>query len=434
MRSVKPITNRLFFVLAFSSLALLASNAEAQENSPYSRYGLGDLLPAQNILNRAMGGLSSAFSDYQAVNFTNPASYTGLKITTLDIGLDYTSRTLRTLNPPKKFASANLVPSYVQIGLPLSKKKNWGMNLGLRPISRINYDIVTRQRLPGIDSVQYNYSGNGGSYQAYTGLAYGTKSLSIGFNAGYMFGSKEYSTRVSFINDTTAYKNTNSTDTSTFGGAFFNVGIQYKIKLSKKIFMRLGMHGNMESKLNATRNISRETVEYNPNVGLQTVDSIYRGQDQKGTIINPSSWGAGVMIEAQDSWMFGAEINVSNWANYRYFGTSDKLKNAWTARLGGQFMPDNKSTKYWERVVYRFGASFGTDPVQIKKSIPQYAITFGTGLPVRRNIYTNQYTTINTAFEIGFRGNKTNDIRENIFRLSLGFNLSDLWFNKPKYQ
>ncbi len=434
MRSVRQTTNRLFFVLGFSCLTLSVVKTEAQENSPYSRYGLGDLVPAQNILNRGMGGLTSAFSDYQAVNFSNPASYTGLKITTLDVGLDYTSRTLKTLNPPKKFNSAYLIPSYVQIGLPLSKKKNWGMNIGLRPISRVNYDIINEKRVAGVDSIRYNYFGNGGTYQAFTGMAYGTKNLSVGFNAGYMFGTKEYSTKVSFINDTVAYKSTNSADTAQFGGLFLNAGIQYRIKLNKKTYMRLGLNGNLKSTLNATKNSIRETVQYNSNVGLQQIDSVYKGVEQKGTILYPSSWATGIMIESEDSWMIGAEFNVANWADYRYFGEADKMKNTWTARLGGQFMPNNKSTKFWDRVMYRFGASFGTEPVQINKSIPNYSFTFGTGLPVRRNVYTNQYTTINTAFELGFRGNKSNDIRENIFRLSLGFNLSDIWFNKPKYQ
>jgi hypothetical protein len=215
---------------------------------------------------------------------------------------------------------------------------------------------------------------------------------------------------------------------------FFNVGIQYKIKLSEKTILRLGFHGNLSTKMNATRNISRETIAFNPNIGIEVVDSIYKGQDQKGTIVHPSSWGAGFMFEGENMWMFGAEIGVANWADFRYFGTADKMVNNWTGRIGGQFVPDFKSNSYWQRVSYRLGASFGPDNVQLNRSIPQYMFSFGTGLPVRRNVYTNQYTTINTAFELGFRGNKSNDIRENIFRLSLGLNLSDIWFNKPKYQ
>ena len=434
MRLVRSIINRHLFLVSFFLTALSVSQTHAQENSPYSRYGLGDLIPAQNILSRSMGGLSAAYSDYQAVNFSNPASYTGLKITTLDIGLDYTSRTLRSLNPPKKFTSANLVPSYVQIGLPLSKKREWGMNLGLRPVSRINYEIFTRTRIPNVDSVQYKYVGYGGTYQAYMGMAYGSKTLSVGFNTGYMFGNKEYSTRVSFINDSINYKSTISTDTSNFGGLFLNLGIQYKIKLSKDYTLKLGGTANLQSTLNANRSINRETIDFSPTEGIVVVDSVFKGQEQKGKIIYPGSWSAGFMIEKNENWMIGAEFNVEKWGNYRYYGESDKLKNSWTARFGGQFMPDNKSTKYWERVVYSAGLFFGTDPINYSKNVGYYAFTFGTRLPVRRNVYTNQYTTVNTAFELGFRGNKTNEIRENIFRFSLGFNLSDIWFNKPKYQ
>ncbi|MEY4868429.1 MAG: hypothetical protein RIT36_1328 [Bacteroidota bacterium] len=434
MRLVRPITNSFSAILLLLMMFLLALQGKAQENSPYSRYGLGDFVPGQNILNRGMGGLSSAFADYSSVNFTNPASYASLKITTFDIGLDYNSRSLRALNPPRKFNSAYLIPSYMQIGLPLSKKKNWGMNIGLRPITRINYDILLNTRISGIDSAQYSYLGNGGTYQAFTGMAYGTKNLSIGFNAGYMFGNKEYSTRLSFVNDTINYKTTNSADTTRFGGLFFNAGIQYKIKLNEKTILRLGFHGNLSTSMKATRNISRETIAYNPNAGVVVIDSIYSSQDQKGTIVHPSSWGAGFMFEGENMWMFGGEIGVANWADYRYFGTADKMVNNWTGRIGGQFVPDFKSSNYWQRVTYRIGASFGPDNVQLNKAIPQYMFSFGTGLPVRRNVYTNQYTTINTAFELGFRGNKSNDIRENIFRFSLGLSLSDIWFNKPKYQ
>lgn len=308
------------------------------------------------------------------------------------------------------------------------------MNLGLRPVSRINYEIFTRTRIPNVDSVQYKYVGYGGTYQAYMGMAYGSKTLSVGFNTGYMFGNKEYSTRVSFINDSINYKSTISTDTSNFGGLFLNLGIQYKIKLSKDYTLKLGGTANLQSTLNANRSINRETIDFSPTEGIVVVDSVFKGQEQKGKIIYPGSWSAGFMIEKNENWMIGAEFNVEKWGNYRYYGESDKLKNSWTARFGGQFMPDNKSTKYWERVVYSAGLFFGTDPINYSKNVGYYAFTFGTRLPVRRNVYTNQYTTINTAFELGFRGNKTNEIRENIFRFSLGFNLSDIWFNKPKYQ
>jgi hypothetical protein len=77
-----------------------------------------------------MGGLSIPYNDLQSVNFVNPASYAYLRVTTLDIGVDYTSRTIRTNQPPQKFNSKYLIPSYINLGLPLKKKGFWGMNIG----------------------------------------------------------------------------------------------------------------------------------------------------------------------------------------------------------------------------------------------------------------------------------------------------------------
>ena len=84
------------------------------ENSPYSRYGLGDLVPNQNILNRGMGGVSAAYSDFHTVNFINPASYAKLKqYTTFDVGIELDNRTLRALDPPRKFSSFSPIISYL---------------------------------------------------------------------------------------------------------------------------------------------------------------------------------------------------------------------------------------------------------------------------------------------------------------------------------
>src|ERR1700712_3743812 len=131
----------------------------SQENSPYSRYGIGNLVPTGNILNRGMGGISAGFADAATVNFTNPASYSNLIYTTLDIAAEADSRTLKSKDPVGKFTSNNALISYIQIGIPLlygnkkalRKGVSWGINFGLRPVSKINYKITTNSRLTNID-------------------------------------------------------------------------------------------------------------------------------------------------------------------------------------------------------------------------------------------------------------------------------------------
>jgi hypothetical protein len=50
-----------------------------QDNSPYSRYGVGDLVPPTNIINRALGGISAGYTDFLSINFNNPASYSSFQ-------------------------------------------------------------------------------------------------------------------------------------------------------------------------------------------------------------------------------------------------------------------------------------------------------------------------------------------------------------------
>ena len=79
----------------------------------------------------------------------------------------------------------------------------------------------------------------------------------------------------------------------------------------------------------------------------------------------------------------------------------------------------------------------GPDYIRVGKKLPQFGATFGLGLPVAnfRSSYAslNQATIVNLAFEYIKRGNNDNLLRENMFRFSLGFSLSDLWFIKRKY-
>jgi len=137
-----------------------------------------------------------------------------------------------------------------------------------------------------------------------------------------------------------------------------------------------------------------------------------------------------------DQSVLAVEYQTTKWADYRYFGQPDKLGNSWQFKVGGQLTPNPLSIRsYWNRVSYRAGFYYGEEALNAEGSeLPIYALTFGLGLPVRKwNVYDNQYTIINTTIELGKRGDNSNKITENFFRLSFGLNLSDIWFKKRKY-
>lgn len=444
--TIARILSVLLIALGFFNTAL------AQENSPYSRYGLGDLTPNHNMFTRGMGGISAATNDNRSINFTNPASLSNLALTLFDLGGEIDIRTLKSSNPVGKFNSVNTYFSYLQVGFPLTTQKmaskgmGWGMSFGIRPVTKINYKIEKNERLTNIDSLNTLYEGNGGTNQAFIGTGFKIKNFSIGINAGYMFGSKDYSTKLTFINDTTFYYLSNSETKTTFGGLFFNAGMQYDIPLAHdsknpKVVtksLRLGLYGNLQQNLRANKDIIRETIYYDPNGGYFRIDSVFEDKDIKGKIRYPASFGFGVNYQ-EKHWMFGADLEVSNWNSYRYYNETDAVKNNWTLRVGAQYDPSdfNKPTKkYFNFVSYRAGFYYGPDYITINKNRPEYGFTLGAGFPLtslKRISYPYQFVMLNTGLEIGNRGNRQTNVRENLVRINIGISMSARWFEKRKY-
>lgn len=436
----------------------LQMSASAQENSPYSRYGLGDLIPTGNVLSRGMGGIAAGVAtsqqqiETQSINFVNPASLASNRIfTILDVGTDISYRILKSTNPAKKFTSANTYVSYLQLAFPLTTpkmaKKNidWAMSFGLKPVSKINYKIEKNKRIATGDSLNMIYEGSGGANMAFFGTAVRVKGFSIGINAGYMFGSKDYSTKLTFINDSAFHYLSNSENRTTFNGLFLSGGVQYELDLDKdtktnKIHrvLRFGLYGNMQQNLKAKTDIIRETIFYDPNGGYYRLDSVYEENDVKGQIKFPAKVGFG-FIYHDLNWMYGADFEYGNWANYRYYGKKDQVQNNWTFRAGAQYHPrkeNTSTTKYFRFVKYRAGFYYGTDYINVNKNRPEYGFTLGTGMPLTSIRQRNNYggnVVLNTGLEFGSRGNKQTNLRENVVRLSIGVSMNARWFQKPKY-
>ncbi|GAO42070.1 hypothetical protein [Flavihumibacter petaseus] len=405
------------------------------------------------IATRGMGGFGIGYVDYdprydfkmiyphsQTLNFLNPASYAKLKITSFDIGLELQNQVLKQQNDIANYKASYANISYVQLGIPLSRKRNIAMVLGLRPISRVNYQVLEVERAHNpetgnpIDSVLTSYQGNGGSYQAYMGLAKAFKNLSIGVQGGYYFGSKDLTTRKEMLNDSVFYYKGNFESKSNFGGLFVQGGLQYSIRLNSNMRLVLGATGTIKNDFNAHRDQVAETFVFDAANVVIPVDTVYSNVDQSGKVTFPASYGVGFTLERQDKWLFGVDFQQTNWDDYRFFGEKDSVASNWKIKAGGQFVPNAFGTNYWGRVSYRFGFNYGPDYISLNgKTINEWAGSLGFGFPVRPNRFSNQYTNINLALEYGRRGDNTTKLQENQFRLSLGFTLSDLWFVKKKY-
>lgn len=441
------------FLLVFLMACTLQTTLFAQENSPYSRYGIGDLTPSRNILSRGMGGISAGYSDNLSINLTNPASLSNISLTAFDIGGDIDIRTLKRANPAQKYTATNTLISYLALGVPLStdkmRKKGmaWGMAFGLKPISRVNYKILTNSRLTGIDTLSTLYEGTGGVTQAFLGTGLRINDFSFGLNTGYTFGNKDYSTKLDFANDTVIYYSSNSANQTRFGGVFLNLGAQYQTVLNKDEVkkgafpntLRFGVYANLKQNLNAKQDIIRETYALDGTGGTLRIDSVYEQKNVKGKVEIPTTIGAGFTY-TNKNWLVGADFEMTNWKSYRFYGASDKVQNAWMLRLGAQYYPakDNTSAKkYFNFVRYRAGFYYGPDYVKLTTNRNEFGFTAGAGFPLtslqRISFYSQDFVVLNTGVEIANRGNIKTNLRENIVRISIGVSMNARWFIKRKY-
>jgi len=438
---------------------LTCSFLHAQDNSPYSRYGLGDLTPGTNIINRGMGSFSAGYSDPLSINFNNPASYSAFlsyieerskKATSgrvlFDVGMNFDGHTLREGSSPEKFTSSNALFSYMQIGVPL--KKNWGLNFGLRQLSRIGYKINRTERLYDpvtglpIDSSLTEFAGDGGAFLATTGTGFAIKKFSFGINFGYLFGKKQYSTKRAFLNDTVAYNSSNHNTQTSFGNIYTNAGIQYKIDLSKKLLLSLGAYGNLKQNLNAQQDVLRQTFIRTSSGDVQ-LDSVFEQKSIKGKIIYPSGYGLGFVLQKKPdlqnnkygAWLLGLDYVKNNWSEYRFYGAADSVRDSWELRFGGQIRPEPKKN-YLSNVSYRLGFKVGQDYIHVGNKLPVWGLSFGMGLPLANynQLARGQVSIINVSIEYSKRGNNNDLLKDNFFRVSVGLSLSDLWFGKHKYE
>ena len=428
--------------------------AQTGDNSPYSRFGIGDLSEDAFQHLKQMGGIGNAYTDAFHINIKNPASYSYLRTTSFDIGVYAKRSTLQSADQSATQWTGNM--EYLSLGFPLynplnqlldreQKDISLGMTFTLKPQSTVSYDLVSDDL--SIDSVgilQRSYTGQGGTYKFLWGNAIKYKEFSFGVNLGYLFGKVTYNRSVDFIELSQARQNRFSTDYN-LRGFLYDIGLIYSKVLNEKEAeasngskmkkLNIGLTFNSASSFNTESNIQNLGVFFVGTTASVLDTSITTVREQPGKGKLPGSIGFGLHYTSGDKWSIGADYTATSWSNYFNDGNNEEvgvLKNTNSIAIGGYVRPDYKSfTNYWKRVYYRYGAYYKQDPSMIEgEQIVAQGITFGMGLPF---VFQRKVSHANLGLDIGRSGMNT-PIQENYLRVTLGFTFNDdEWFVKRKY-
>ena len=413
--------NHIFRILAFVLVGLSLS-AQNESNSPYSRFGLGDLQSFSTATQSAMGGVGIASYDPLSINVINPASYSSVfaQRFTMQTGGIHTTKLLQTSTQNQVVNSTNF--NYLMFSFPLSKF--WGTSVGLLPYSEKSYSFSDAITDPSADLL---FEGNGGLTRIYFGNSINVnKNLSIGANLNYLFGNLNSSRKV-FFNDVSVF-NTKINEDININGFYFDFGLIFKDKLGKWNSV-IGFTMDNGSEISAEKTSLIETFRSGGEFEL-IEDTISFDQQLGGSLVLPTSMGFGLAL-SNEQWKIMADFKSDDWEEYNLFGTNDDLENSSRSALGFEFVPDKKSiNRYYKMIRYRLGMYSSKTYLNLKnQQLDEKAITLGFGLPLKRS-----GSLVNLSAELGQMGT-TDDglIQESFARFKIGFIFSDIWFIKRKY-
>ncbi len=408
-------------------LLLISTISWAQDNtaSPYSYYGLGEIKFKGTHYVRAMGGVS-VFNDSLQLNIANPASFSKLKSTAFTIGANSSFSKFNTNKVTEKAQRTNI--DYLAIGFPYGK---FGFTFGIMPYSAVGFKIENTAIQTDNTERNIRNLGNGNLNKIYFGAAYNiTKKLSFGFDLGYNFGDIATEYVESIYSPIVLQLRSREKNNSKINGISLNTGFLYKTKINSKLDLNAGITYHPEATLNSENERKIATIIYNINgAELISEENTIPVNDTKLKI--PTKFSFGLGIGENKKWAIGSELTFTNNNSMtNRFGPIQNVsyENSTKVGIGGFFVPKYDSfSNYLSRIIYRGGFRYeNTGLVLNNKSINDYAVTFGLGLPIG-------LSKINLGVELGKRGTTTSGlIEENYVNVTVGLSLSDLWFIKRK--
>ena len=423
--------------LLFTSIIV---NAQVTIQSPYSRFGIGNIKGSILPQYRAMGGISTGVfrqGGFNNINMQNPATYAGITATTLDIGLTGVITELKTSSQTDNSFNGSL--SHVAFAFPLTRKS--ALSFGVLPYSQLGYDFKNTVKIgttaANTKTVDYQYTGEGGLTKAY--LGYGVQfgdHFRVGANVEYLFGNLSEKRATEFVSDPGSI-NSSIESKNSVGGVSFSYGAQYDVRLNNKTSLVFGYSGSANSKLNSEK--SNVVTQYlndangDPQSAFDTLSNV---QNQGTNLKLPLVHNFGISLQKDNKWLIGADYRMGKWSNLTIDNVNQGLQDTYGVSVGGQFTPDITAINgYFKRVDYRLGFSYDKTYIQISnQDIKQQAITVGLGLPLS-SLSRNTFYKLNLTAELGKRGTVDNGLlQEKFINIHLGFTLNDLsWFRRFKF-
>ena len=426
-----------FFAILSIIVCTLPIWAENGMNSPYTRYGFGQLSSMSVGANKGIGGTGIGLQNNSQINLLNPASYAAVDTLTFLMDIGASLHNTNFAESGVKMNARNTTFDYLAMQFRLSPRL--GMTIAMMPFSNIGYnfsnsaiinsyqDPITGEIIKVEEgeeiSVTNRYYGDGGLRQVTAGLGWRPfKGFSIGANFSYLYG-EAYHYVYNQYNESSISTRTKQylADISTYKTDF---GAQYQATFGKNRIT-----------LGATYQLGH-TIDNDIYIidMISTGSTVTSSDTLRSTPMSiPSGYGVGISYTYDQRLTFAADYSVQQYSTAEFFGM--KGADYHRASIGVEYIPEHITRKLFRRARYRAGLHMATAHYQIgdQQGPTEYGASIGIGLPIMNGWGSKSVINI-SGQAVHVRPNAPGMITENYLRLSIGLSLNETWFDIWKVQ
>ena len=402
--------------------------AQNNTNSPYTRYGYGDLSDQSFGNSKAMGGIAFGLRDGAQINPLNPASYTAIDSLTFLFEGGVSLQNMNISGSGVKLNAKNSSFDYLAMQFRLHPRI--AMSIGLLPFSNVGYSVSDSKVDNGVSQTR-SFTGDGGLHQLYGGIGVKVlKNLSLGVNASYFWGDITRTRTIIYPATSESYSYIQQMGVS-ISDYKLDFGTQYTLDFNKKHSMTIGAVFSPKHKLNNDYTVTTQVSTTNSN-------------NLDATLELPNTFGVGFTYNYDKRLTVGADYSLQQWSKTKFgVNTSDDAVredfnetytycNRHKVSVGAEYIPNLMGRSYLSHIKYRLGAYYTTPYYKNggKEATREYGVTAGFGLPVPRS---RSILSISGQF-VRISGQESAFVNENIFRVSIGLTFNERWFFKRRVE
>ena len=400
----------------------LAVSAQTSSNSPYTRYGLGDLSDQIFTNNAAMGGIGYGLRSNKHVNPMNPASYTSVDSLAFMFDAGFSLRSSNYQENGVKSNAKNSSFDYLTMQFRLHPRL--GLAAGFTPFSNVGYNFAVDDKIEGSsDDVQLlnQFKGEGGLQNIFVGLGFKIlDNLSVGANFGYLYGKQKYTTIATLSN---GGDSSIKYDHRKINSYTITVGAQYTQALTENHSLTLGLAYGLGHNVN--------TLETK---GIQITDGSGYNQVKEEEFHDgyslPHTFGAGITYNYKKSLTLGLDYSLQTWSKAKYAHKEGMYNDRHRVALGAEYVPNEQGRNYLKRIAYRAGAYYTSSylKTQVGDGPKEYGVTAGFAFPL--NLYQRKTVLSITGQYAKLKPSVGSLMKEDRFVLKLGLTFNEPWFMK----